>query len=481
MCAWYQKFSDIFFGNKEDKPADTPAPTAGRPRRVTIGLDFGTSTSKCCFREASDGKPFVFVSFRRPGDQGSSPLFDTAVSTRARALVFGPDAANATSVVRSFKMCLPCQAAMESRSAQLGPCPRCDSTAPGTFQLAGEKVSAEDLCTLHLSVILSEVLPLIPKVIGVDSSRLRISVNAAAPLQQLKEFGPVGPYFERAVFYALRIAEAGVARRCWPIADAMNALQMVRKEPLPAESLSPTALFPETHAAMTGYMLLPESEKGLHGLLDVGAGTTDVSFFWFQKDPNATKAWYYSTGTMPKGMDDVDRLLAPVLKVPPHRLRSERESKNPEWLAENGHIFKDLSWSVRKHLGEIYLEAKKVDQRTWAWVDKEKGVAQCRLFLVGGGAACAPLVEISSKKPLEGNIWKYVPLRLLVPSTESVVAPNGSIQALGKAGFDDARPLLLLAYGLAHPRPDVPKFIRDSEGVVYIKSEREPLTHDDLY
>lgn len=479
MCAWFQKISESLFGNHKEKQGDTPAPTAGRRRRVTIGLDFGTSTSKCCFREASDGKPFVFVSFAGPGGEGSSPLFDTAVSSRDQMLVFGPDAASEPSVVRSFKMCLPCQARKEAGSPQLGQCPRCDSTAPGTFQIAGERVSAEDLCTLHLSVMLSEVLPQVPAVIGVDASRLRIHVNAAAPLDQLKHFGSVGPYFERTVFYALRIAETGAPKRFWPIADAIDALQSARQQPLPAESDSPTALFPETHAAMTGYLLLPESEKGLYGLLDVGAGTTDVSFFWLQKDQNDTRAWYYSTGTTPKGMDDVDRALAPLLKVPPDRLRSKRESMGAEWVAEKRAMFDDVSRAVSKHLGAIYHEARTVDQRDWAWVDK--GVAQFRLFLVGGGAGCEPLVERSSKTPPQGGNWKEVPSRLLVPAKVSVVAPDGSVQSLRKAGFEDARPLLLLAYGLAHPRPDVPKFDRDADGVVVVKVHRERLTHEDLY
>ncbi|MBX3391104.1 MAG: hypothetical protein KF787_00510 [Phycisphaeraceae bacterium] len=60
-----------------------------------------------------------------------------------------------------------------------------------------------------------------------------------------------------------------------------------------------------------------------------------------------------------------------------------------------------------------------VDQRDWAWVDQ--GVAQFRLFLVGGGAGCEPLVERSAKTPPQGSSWKDAPSRLLVPAKVPVV------------------------------------------------------------
>lgn len=480
MCAWFQKFSEGLFGKSKTQGGAAPTAPVGRRRRVTVGLDFGTSTSKCCFREESDGKPFVFAEFAGPGGKGSSPLFDTALAVRDRTLLFGPDATNAPEVIRSFKMCLPCQARLEAGTPQPGKCPRCSEILPGTFEIAGTTVSAEDLCTLHLSVMLSEVLPRIPAAVGADASRLRVNVNAAAPLDQLREFGSVGQYFERVVYYALRLAESGSPRRSWQVKDAIGALEAVRRDPKPPESESQTALFPETHAAMTGFLLLPESEKGLYGLIDVGAGTSDISFFWLQKDENDTRAWYYATGTTPKGMDDVDRALAPLLKEPHDRLRAKRESMGADWVSEHSGMFDDVGRAIDKHYTSVYGNARQLDQRDWAWTDRQ-GVAQFRLFLVGGGAGCEPLVERMCKAPPRGIRWREPPSRLLVPADVSIISPGGVLNSLRSAGFEDARPLLLLAYGLAHPRPDVPKFERDRDGVVVVKVERERITHEDLY
>jgi len=480
MCAWFQKSSDSPLGKRKGSETTASSTAAGRRRRITLGLDFGTSTSKCCFREEGDGKPFVFADFAGPGGAGSSPLFDTAVAVRNRKLLFGPDATRAAEVIRSFKMCLPCQARREAGTPQTGKCPRCSEILPGTFEIAGTTVSAEDLCTLHLSVMLSEVLPRIPAAVGADASRLRVHVNAAAPLDQLREFGSVGPYFERVVYYAFRLAESGSPRRSWQVKDAIDALKTIHREPKPPESESPTALFPETHAAMTGFMLLPESEKGLYGLIDVGAGTSDISFFWLQKDENKTEVSYYATGTTPKGMDDVDRSLAPLLNEPHDRLRAKRESMGADWVSEHSGRFDDVGRAIDKHYKSVYGDARQLDQRAWAFKDRQ-GVAQFRLFLVGGGAGCEPLVERMCKAPPLCIRWSEQPSRLLVPADVSVISPSGVLNSLRGAGFESARPLLLLAYGLAHPRPDVPKYERDLEGVVVVKVERERITHEDLY
>jgi len=328
--------------------------------------------------------------------------------------------------------------------------------------------------------MLSEVLPRIPAAVGVDAARLRIHINSAAPLDQLRDFGSVGPYFERSVYYALRLAESGKPRRVWLMKDAMEALAAVRQQPKPAGADSPTALFPETHAAMTGFLLLPERERGLYGLVDVGAGTTDISFFWLQKNENDTRVWYYATGTTPKGMDDVDRALAPILNEPADRLRAKRESMGTDWVSRNSSTFSEVSNAIEKHLKSVYWTAHDLDQRRGAWIDNKR-TAQFRLFLVGGGAMCAPLVDKIRKFLPRDTRWGVQPSRLLVPANVSVLSPSGVMRSLKDAGFEDARSLLLLAYGLAHPRPDVPKYERDREGVVVEKREIPGRTHEDIY
>lgn len=478
MCAWFKKAAEKIIGSGKSATGSSDV-TSGRTRRVTIGLDFGTSTSKCCFREAIDRKPFVFVAFDRPGGAARSTLFDTAVASNGSDLLFGPDAADEADAIRSFKMCLACQADTDTGRSAATRCPRCHPDVPGLFRIAGIDISAEDLCTLHLSVMLSEVLRVLPTSVGAAIPQLRLTLNAAAPLDQLRQFGTAGPYFDRVMFYALKLAESGAPRRRWRASAAMDALRAGRQEPMPDEAHSRTKVYPETHAAMTGFLLLPDSEPGLYGLLDIGAGTTDVSFFWFQKNQAGTCAWYYATGTTPRGMDDVDRALAGVLKVPASQLRRAREARGEDWIADQGPRFADVSRDISSHFERVHWKAREVDQRDWAWIDK--GTALFRTFLVGGGCGCSPLVERIRRAPPQGMNWSVGPSQLLVPEHISVVDSEGDLGTLGSRGYDHERPLLLLAYGLSHPRQDMIKFARDTEGVVVVRTERAAVSHEDIY
>ena len=106
---------------------------------------------------------------------------------------------------------------------------------------------------------------------------LKLFVNSSAPLDQMEAFGSVGEYFERVMYYGWRLA-GRVADGITPN-SAKELLGEARLEPVLGRSHSPTRVYAETHAAMTAYLLLPQSESGLYGLVDVGAGTTDVAFF----------------------------------------------------------------------------------------------------------------------------------------------------------------------------------------------------------
>jgi hypothetical protein len=259
----------------------------------------------------------------------------------------------------------------------------------------------------------------------------------------------------------------------------MDALQAARQEPMPDEAHSRTKVYPETHAAMTGFLLLPEAEPGLYALLDIGAGTTDVSFFWFQKNQAGTCAWYYATGTTSRGMDDVDRALAGMLNVPPSQLRRAREARGEAWLTDHGPKFADVSCDIGAHFDRVHWQARQVDQRDRAWMDN--GKALFRTFLVGGGCGCLPLVQRIRKSPPQGMSWAVRPSRLLVPENVSVVDSEGAFGTLGSGRYDRERQLLLLAYGLSYPRQDMIKFARDTDGVVVVRTKRADVNHEDLY
>ncbi len=489
MCAWWNRLVEKMIRTPGAAGVDdiaTPAsgpPEAARDRerrrRVTLGLDFGTSSTKCCFKEESDGKPFHFVAHDRE-DQSSSPLLlPSAVAIEDGRMYFGFEAEHRTEArsVRSFKMCLLCQAQAESGRTASVPCNRCLREQPGFFDLDGYRLSAEDISTLYLSALLGQALARVPSALSAHTDQIRVHVNSAAPLDQMSEFGPVGEYFDRVVFYAHRLAAR--AHQGWSVAEASRALAEVRIEPKPAIEQSPTRVFPETHAAITGYLLLPESEKGLYGLVDIGAGTTDVAFFWLQKDERVTKAWYYAAGSRRVGMDDVDRAMEPVLDPRAGDLRRLREALSDKQLASHSNLLDPVARRMHQHYAAILREAMTVDQRDWAW--RHNGVAKFGLFLVGGGARCGPVTGRFEEVPAVGSQWQRPPELLSVPSGSRVSMPDGSLTTLKAVADSTAASLLLLAYGLAHPRPDIPPYDRDRDGVPKPPTPDRGPTPEELY
>ena len=82
---------------------------------------------------------------------------------------------------------------------------------------------------------------------------------------------------------------------------------------------------------------------------------------------------------------------------------------------------------------------------------------------------CRPLVDFVAKAPLRPQtVWQEPPMPLAIPGSTKVALADGSVVTVRSLGEPAAERLLLLACGLAHPRPDIPKFERDTEGVKVI-------------
>jgi len=447
-------------------------------RRATLGLDFGTSTTKCCFREQADRKPFHVVGFEQILAGDSRVLYPTTVAFDSGRLLFGHAAEHCSTQlrIRSFKMCLLCQARAketEGASKTVHECPNCLRNQPGFFRLGDVVLSAEDLATLFLADLMRVAKQRLLMSLGGDTNESRITINSAAPLDQMSEFGRVEEHFERALFYGWALADK--ACNDWAIGPAVEALQEARRTIVPAVEQSPTRLFPETHAAMTAYILLPQSEKGLYGLVDIGAGTTDVAFFWLQKDDDATKAWYYSAGSRRVGMDDVDHALESVLSNENGNIRAARQALSEAAMKEHVSRLDPVAKVIRMHQAGVLSDAMAVDQRPKAWFSN--GEAHYTLFLAGGGSMCRPLVDFVAKAPLRAHtVWQEPPTPLAIPGSTKVALSDGSVVTVRSLGEPAAERLLLLACGLAHPRPDIPKFERDTDGVKVIVPQQSEWT-----
>jgi hypothetical protein len=423
------------------------------PVRVTIGLDFGTSSTKCAFRQERDDADWHFVSFSSPEASQGTLLFPTSVALDGGRLWFGGFAERRPGIqaVRGYKLCVLCACGVGVKD-----CHRCRSDRRGSIDLGGECFDAEELGTLSIAVVLAEARRRMRAKWSSDA-QLRVHVNAGAPLDPERDRGDsdLQQAFERMVFHAVKLADgAPTPDRGWELSAARAALARARSEAMPDSDHRPTKVYPESHAAMVGYILLPESKTGLYAVVDVGSGTTDVGVFWLQKSPQVTKSWYYRQGSGPVGMELFDRAVARAAGRVGGTEREFRETLSDGDLS----VFRDSFGTV--------LEGMYGQFRKTLWTARDHGpkkefgdgqVIRYRLFLVGGGFLCSAVRTKFDKEderhPRIGDRWQERPEALRIPPDTKRVDPDGRIQSLRPSS--ESR-LLLLAFGLAHPRPEIP-------------------------
>ena len=453
------------------RPADRPI------RRINVGLDFGTSASKVIVRiDEGGGRPrFLIVG---PSGQAGTVLFPSIVAVENGALLFGHAAQRSPSTVRaaSFKMNLPAEAGSRKHEWR------------GRLRLGDTELTGEQVSTLYVAWVLKDVLAQVRQSLGeVD---LRVTVNAAAPLDQMQEETNLREVFHRTFYRALKLHHFATAP--WGLDAARAALRQADAEPIPSDAESPISVFPETHAAMTSYMLLPGRAKGIYASVDVGAGSTDVAFFWFHQpdgrlSDGPPEMCYYGAASSFVGMDDVDEAISQQAGISIATAKLKRETENSLLTHVSGAsaAFAKMYECYRRGFGESYRRCKgeyewrfRRPSETGSHYPKD-GHARYTLCLVGGGCLSPDLVaKLSRTFPLQGirSIDREV---LRVPDDILVLGRgerNASIATIARG----EQSLLILAHGLAHRAVDIPVFTVDQK-FERVREMPDRQSHEDIY
>ena len=207
----------------------------------------------------------------------------------------------------------------------------------------------------------------------------------------------------------------------------------------------------EAEAGLLWIFRSPLIPEGLYGCVDVGAGTTDVSFFRL-RSRHQENAWvkdalgFYSARSSPPAMDALGECLAEIGggAVSPAFLRGNEDSI----IKRHGVAGHECVESVCTQIFDTYC-------RTWrdAYVKekRESSWYKYRLFVLGGGSK-VDLVAQSLRK----SVW---PGRLANRDIGNAGFPddlydwpdNGQLQP-----FREDAAFLLVAYGLSYLGADVP-------------------------
>lgn len=435
---------------------------------INVGIDFGTSGTKVIYRDIIGRKAWV-CGFDHSLREYPDFVLPSSIRVIDGKLYFGGEAekkAPQGNVIRSFKICMVCQHESDLQN-------NCNLVVDHTLHLSPAEIKLPgndgtylsfcpcDLGTLYLAYVIGIVRRKIENQFGKDYD-LNITLNAAVPVNFM-ENEKVEAAFNESFYYANCIHEY-----VHNGADINDLYQIIRnlkvsRPEIPGPEIRTTFVQPETITAMFSYVMSPVADDGLYGIADVGAGTTDVSFFRLSKLNN--KLVIYSAETHVIGANEIDITLL-------------------KWLIDQTGSANDLSNNVRSeflqllrilkhqiaHTKRFILKLRDREctissddfdkialptgetifsryQKTWRQA-YTKEASQSRwqeytLFRIGGGSKIPVLKKQLSKKPWDG-INGIIFQELEVPMDLNYEKDPHN--------FKDNFGMLAIAYGLSfHP------------------------------
>lgn len=307
---------------------ETPSPGPRRPpravaRNLIVGVDFGTSTTKVAWHDTTEDR---FEVFRWGPEQAGieSALLPSLIAVRDQQIWFGHQAAELSNPdlrLPWIKICVLCE-----RNQEI--CRRCShSPERGTVALGSHtRVSARALAALFLSHVIGSVeRGLLSRYSG---ENVTIQWNVGCPMDHIDSLKAHALY-EAMVYLAWEL-RSGVPN---PIGlDAACAAEAVLLDlQVPEDSERVIQVRPETHAGVMAFLQSPHAEEGTYVIVDVGAGTTEISMFLHGRDrsqrgdPFPFFSNYLNDGSFPVGGGDVDRELAKKWAVDIETARQRKE------------------------------------------------------------------------------------------------------------------------------------------------------------
>lgn len=471
-------------------------PVRGTPRRtgerrgyvINVGIDLGTSATKVVCRDLVQRSCTLYCPEVRPEGYPDFSV-PSSVCLTDSCFFFGAAAEERSGkgrMFRSFKVCLACRYGAIPCRGWCDPVARAKGLPAGVFIARGDgsrslQIPAEAIGALFLGWLIGDVCEFLSRQLPSESV-VKTSFNMCVPMDQYDH--RARKEFERVLYVAYTLAPN--IRQGIPVAEALQYWKKATTAnvKLPPESARPTFVVPETLAAIVGYVNAREAEEGLHSIVDVGAGTTDISFFRFTRWPSRAKptAAFYYAHTVPIGGDEVDHelwLRATGGKSEGRAARHEiAAALQGVRLAKHMlETHRTMTFSVgsitltigREQFEEVAAQFSTRVVRAWmdAWREafrKEGATDRWRdqtLFYAGGGSRLISVPQgLAQAQP-----------RFDVPAPKAKPLFLGEAIALGKkTNSKDARhmsDLLAIAYGLSFPLVDYPDFFRPSEVEIF--------------
>jgi hypothetical protein len=432
-------------------------------RRVHLGIDFGTSTSKIVFRDygAPGGERAVLLL------RGESFRIPSRVCVTPTELLFGSDGtSDDCEVYESIKMQA---AAAESgdRNHYFGPA----KTFP-----TKDGFSAADLATLAVWFCISEGHRGVSAYLRGKIEGVSIGMTMGVPMAFFND-------------RLLRPLFLSIARHAWqlfreegPIGSTLsiaNAVQYLRKSSrvtlpdIPHDQVRDW-IRSEGEAAMWWAFQSPAVSAGPYAKIDIGAGTSHSSLYRIFGDSRTPKRGIAFLGavTVSVGMDAIDRALA------------DCQSLNGDCLALRGQEQSILQGDGKARGAVIPVRSQIYDSYRKAWIQTYQKIQHYgaemtawrdhKMFTIGGGSLVTALVDPMRVHP--SGVNTHIQAAFLEP-------PPDLVRGDGKKIHKDELPFIAVAYGLSNIGLSIPEAFTPDEvpPMPELAERRSHLDRDDIY
>lgn len=438
-------------------------------RLINVGFDFGTSSSKVIWRDVT-GDRLTLLGFDNGATGYPSICLPSSVKIAGDRVFFGSDAETNRDLgwlVRSLKVCIACRAsAVSCRDCQ----PAGEQKRPGEFVVTAhgpQQLNADELAALLVGYTMGTAKRRIEK--GFRQARdADFTWNMSAPLDQY-EFGKLREGFERLAYNGSLVA--GDVQSGMRLSDAVALIRDNARRSMPSRDDLPISIVPEAIAAVHAYCQSPIASHGLYALVDVGAGTTTVSFFRYH-NASSKSITCYSSYTDAVGADDFDRaIFAALVRNHPelerlgvadraavlHDIRTAKETLSPGLRLGSGYQLSkaDVLAAIRPMSSRVFNVYGTAFSKAYAkekFSDRWKSLT---IMLIGGGSLVSGVAQALDRAP-HGMVERRMVQALELPD---VIRIDGGPREISQ---QDAN-LLTVAFGLSHARVDIPEYWETKE------------------
>jgi len=428
-------------------------PTPRRERTLIVGVDFGTSSTKVIWQDLSDNH---FEMFQwNPGTQDlAALLLPSTVVIRNDAMYFGlPEAEAGAGDIRlsSIKLCVLCR-------SNPSIC-RCGNAVArnGIVRLPTLETPypASAFACLFLAHVFAEVESRLSSQFPNDS--LFLVWNIGCPMDYLDEA-------DRKHEWERMVAVARELHRGMPNPASTSLLAEVAERldsiVVPAPGDRNYFVQPEGLAAVKAFLESPHAESKTYAIVDVGAGTTEVSFFFngriMTELGQPLRPSYLADSTAAIGGGKIDLELAQAWNcaaVDARRRKEAGESKLP----------------ILPSIGEVCVQ---YERTCYEIVKCHKLTAandkRFDLFVIGGGGRLRPLQQALRGRPLRGGFvregWrelqppKTLKDRLVIQSDYDFLANACGLASSLSWEYYPPKDVLPMASLPTKPKPDVEEY-----------------------